>query len=172
MAVTVDSFVGRYQIPQPFNGDVTLQEYIDHYSNYYFNNLFGAELYQEYLTGIGTSDPIYTKLRDPFAEDIQLYDDIDERFCNQVLISEGVDKMLICLIYAHYQREDLPTPTAGGNITINPSGGELENDDRTNVFNIYNQGINTYQAIQQYIVENRTDYPNFKGEYRGKTWLI
>ena len=172
MAVTVDSFTGRFQIPQPFDGDVTLQDYIDQYTVVYMNGLFGAEMYQEYLTGIGTSDPLYTKLRDAFQEDSTYYDGADGFYTNKLLLSEGVDKMLICLIYAHYQREDLPTPTSAGNITINPSGGELENDSRTNVFSIYNEGIKTYRAIQSYIRDNSTDYPNFKGIIRGYSWFI
>lgn len=172
MAVTPDSFVGRYQIPQPFNGDVTLQEYIDHFTNYYLNILFGAEMYQEYLTGIGASEAIWTKLRDPFAEDVRVFDQIDECIYNKVAISEGIDKMLICLIFGHYQREDFVTPTSAGGMIINPSGGELQNDDRTNAFAIYNQGIKTYKAIQLYITNNSTDYPNFKGTYQGLSWII
>jgi len=80
--------------------------------------------------------------------------------------------MLKCLIYAHYWNEDLALPTANGKVKIQPEAGELQNDNYSNSISFYNEGIQTYKAIQLYIEENKSDYPTFKGVKRGLTWFF
>jgi len=159
MAILATSdFTGKWAIPTPFNGgDTILQSYIDHYEPKYLNQLFGAALYVLYLAD--PVDPIYSVLTDPFEFDSEV---ITEGV-GRVQISEGLKTMLKNFVYAHYQKEDLGIPTSGGNVNIIPEGGENMNDNRTNIFAYFNQGVKTYKAIQQFIVENRDDYPDYNG---------
>lgn len=167
--VTTSDFTGAWAISKSFNRDnTTLQTYIDYYENKYMNELFGADLYVLFTAGIAGSDPIYEALRDAFAFDDEGRYDQGKR----VVISEGVVFMLKCLIYVHYQRQDLGVETSLGKITPEVEGGELQRDNRTGDFANYNRGIKTYKAIQRYIEVNSEDYPDFNGIEKGYTWLI
>ena len=155
-------FTGKFAISKAFNdGNSKIQEYIDHYEKIYLNDLFGAELCKLFIAGY-VSTLIYTKLFDPFEEDI----------CNDVVISEGVEIMLKCFIYAHYQREDLGVSTSTGNVIMNPEGGQKQSDNYNVSFTPYNQGIKTYRAIQAFINDNKKDYPSFNGKDKQTTWYI
>jgi len=130
------------------------------------NELLGADLYVLFTAGILATDPIYEALRDAFA-----YDDTNSG-ANKVVVSQGVIFMLKCVIYAHYQRQDLGLETSAGHINPDVEGGKLTNDNRTGDFSMYNEGIKTYKAIQCYINDNDSDYPDFNGIKKGTTWLI
>jgi hypothetical protein len=157
-------FTGRFKVPTPYNGSTKLQEYIDHYELKYLNELLGAELFVLFEEGVTAEEEIYEKILNPFAFD----SDIEEK----PVVSFGMAHMLKCLIYAHYWNEDLSLPTANGKVKIQPEAGELQNDNYSNSIAFYNEGIQTYKAIQLYIEENKTDYPTFKGVQRGLTWFF
>jgi hypothetical protein len=160
--LTPSAFVGKFAISKAFNdGSSKIQEYIDYYETYYLNHLFGAELCTLFLTGY-EDEEIYTVLYDPFALDS----------CKGVVISEGVFIMLKCLIFAHYIRQDLGTSTANGHINIAPEGGQAPSDNSNIAFGVYNEGIETYRAIQVKIKENKEDYPEFKGVDKQTTFYI
>lgn len=150
------SFTGRYAISKAFNdGSSKIQEYIDHYETLYLNRLFGAELCTLFLAGYETVE-VYTVLFDPFA-----YDSGNLR---EVVISTGVVEMLKGLIFAHYTRQDLGTATSGGHIMLEQEGGSKISDSYEVTFGPYNDGVETYTAIQQRVKDFIEDYPEFKGQ--------
>lgn len=154
-------FTGKYAITQSFNADGKLQMYIDTYQSKYMNDLLGAELYV--LFQANDEDPIYIKLYDAFS-----FDSED----GKPYVSEGIEDMLKCFTYAHYQMEDLGIATSFGQVKPNVEAGTLNNNNYQNAIAYFNQGVKTYKAIQQYIKENRADYPEFKGVSRRLTWFI
>lgn len=169
--VTTDDFVGKWEIAAEYDGSGNeatdlLQAYIDHYENEYMNKLLGAALYVLYLAD--PLDPIYAKLTDAFAFDSEAI----VSGPGKVQVSEGLEVMLKNFIYAHFIREDLGFTTPGGVVNLTPEAGSRANDNETNVFVYYNQGVKTYKAIQQWIKENLTDYPDFNGQKIGMQWLI
>ena len=167
--VTTSDFVGKWAISKSFNQDnTTLQTYIDTYENKYMSELLGADLYVLFTAGIAATNPIYEALRDAFNLDI----DGSYSKGNRVVISQGVIFMLKCVIYAHYQRQDLGISTSLGHVNADVEGGKPTNDNKTAVFSMYNEGIKTYKAIQCYINENISDYEDFNGIEKGYSWLI
>ena len=161
--IQTTDFVDRFAIAIPFNGGAKLQQYIDYYENKYITELLGYELSQLFLEGY-EDEEIYTKLYDPFGYDSDVL--------RKPVISQGVVHMLKCMIYAHYYRQDLGTATSLGKVKMQPEGGQMESDNYTNSFVFYNEGIKTYDAIQQYIKENKTDYEQFKGVRKTMSWFI
>lgn len=157
-------FTYKWAIANPFDGGNKLQQYIDHYEERYLIDLLGAELYTLFVAGYEDEEEIYVKLYDPFA--------FDSEHLKKPFISEGIEVMLKNLIYAHYQQEDLGIATGAGKIDLDPEGGRRSTDNESNTFAYYNQGINTYKAIQQYIKENELDYPEFKGVEKQLTWYF
>lgn len=162
--ISVSDFTGRFKIPTPFNGSDKLQAYIDYYEPKYLNELFGAELYTLFEAGITAEDEIYEKLRDAFA--------FDSEIDGKPVISFGLTHMLKCLVYSHFYSQDLTIPTSVGKVEIVPEAGNLQNDNRNENYAYYNEGIQTYKAVQRYIEENISTYPTFKGVERGLTWFF
>lgn len=165
--LTPDDFTGEFAIAQGFADDgAKLQAYIDHYELEYLLKLLGAELYDLFIAAMAapSPDPIYEKLYDAF------YFDSDTH--NKPYNSEGVELMLKCFIYGHYRKQDLGIATTAGHIDVSPEAGSLSNDDRTNVFAIYNRGARTAKAIRQYIVENLDTYPAYRGIKIATSWLV
>lgn len=162
--LTPNDFIGRFAIPQPFNGDAgKLQSYIDHYETEYLVKLLGAELHTLFLAGYANDEEIYVKLYDAFNFD-------SEAECKP-MISYGMEQMLKGFIYVHFNNGDLETPTSAGNIRIEPEAG-TKTIDETTLYRTYNEAIGTYKTIRAYILENDNDYPSFKGIYLGLTWVI
>lgn len=162
--LTPAMFVGKFAISKAFNdGNSKIQEYIDYYETYYLNNLFGASLCALFLEGYEDED-IYTVLYDAFA--------YDSDSCNEVIMSEGVLIMLKCFVFAHYIRQDLGTSTSNGHIMIEPEAGQKISDNYNISMQIYNQGIDSYQAIQKKIKDNKVDYPEYKGVKKQTTYYL
>ena len=167
--VATTDFTGKWAISTPYNTEVNvLQEYIDHYEPLILRQCLGSDLYDSFVTGIGASEAIYTKLRDAFAYD----DDGARTDTNRVVVSEGMKVMLQNMIYAHYHKQDLGIPTSIGLINAETEGGNPQNDNKTQLFKYYNDGIRTYNAIQQYIDDNSDDYPDFNGIVKRTSWLV
>ena len=165
MILSPSAFTGKFALTKSFNeGGSKIQEYIEYYEPYYLNRIFGATLYVLFLEGIDAEEEIYTVLYEPFA--------YDSAILREPVTSEGIEIMLKCLVYAHYIREDLGVATSNGKVILKPEGGENMNDNFDSTFPVYNEGIFNYQAIQQFIRDNRTDYPEFKGVEMQSTWYI
>jgi hypothetical protein len=158
-------FTGQFAITKTFDNPTKIQEYIDKVEIQILNELFGVDLYADYLIGIGeiTPDPIWTKLRDPFTF---------QSNCGKVHTSEGLRTLLLCITYATYYHEERSTPTSTGKTVLRHEGGDRATIEWDTVYSVYNRGIKTYQAIQEYISENMDDYSNYKGVNKKRSWLL
>lgn len=148
--VTNEDFVLRYNVSIGFQDDgAKLAECIERYESHYLNQLFGAEC----LASFGEEIP--TKYLDVFFID----------YCNTVLESKGIKDMLLCLIWWHYCYDTPTIPTSAGNTTPSVEAGVLTTD-----YNIFNQGVRTFKAIQNRCIKD--NLPLFNGQLlRYKSWL-
>jgi len=148
--ITIEDFTLRYAVSIAFQDDgAKLEECIERYEDYYLNQLFGADLLVSY---IGTIPDEYLE---PFTID----------YCSTILTSKGIKEMLLCLIWWHYCYDTPTIPTSIGNSTASIEAGTLTND-----YNIFNQGVSTFRAIQNRIVKNGVTL--FNGQLlRYKSWL-
>lgn len=139
-----------------------LDFYIDKYEIYYLQNLLGAELYTDFatdfaITGIIPTAPKFQEIWFPFAKD----DSCDLRK------SEGILKMLTTFIYFEYLRDSKVKNNIGGpNINVQVNSNEAE-FHQTNIYSNYNEGLDTYWAIQWIICDNPNSYDWDK--YNGQT---
>jgi hypothetical protein len=158
-------FTAQFAITKTFDNPTKIQEYIDKVEVQFLNELFGVDLYADYLTGIAetTPDPIWTKLRDPFTF---------QSNCGKIYVSEGLRTLLLCITYATYYHEERSTPTSTGKTVLRHEGGDRATIEWDTVYSVYNRGIKTYQAIQEYISENMGDYPNYKGVKKQTSWML
>ena len=168
MIITPNDFVGTWAITQGYS-DNKLQQYIDYYSTYYLASLLGLDLFNEFANNLDNPPltPELQKINDAFVYQLEYNCGI-----NGIIKSEGIKNMLLCLVYAHYQKEDLGTATSGGKIKLHSEGGELQTDSYSNTYAIYNRGIKTYRAIQKYITNNIDNYEGYEGIDKQTSWLI
>ena len=148
--ITTEDFTLRYAVSIAFEDDgAKLEECIERYEDYYLNQLFGADLLASY------SGTIPDEYLEPFTID----------YCSTILTSKGIKDMLLCLIWWHYCYDTPTIPTSIGNSTASIEAGTLTND-----YNIFNQGVSTFRAIQNRIVKNGVTL--FNGQLlRYKSWL-
>ena len=156
MGVYVNSadFVQKFKITKNEFDQGKLDYYISRYEVISLQELFGVELYNLWVTGIGASTAIYTKLRDPFTEQLD---------CGIILNSRGIKDVLLGLIYFQYKTDGYTQTTITANVKSKNENAENASLFTANIQSRYNESIETYKAIQGYILENLDVYPTFKG---------
>lgn len=96
----------------------------------------------------------------PTPEMVVIYDPIEQEDpC--FIQSEGLKVTLCKLIYLHIVRSQMVFNTVGGNKNLESNASTPSKNIEVTV--IYNQGVKSAHAIQQYCRENTELYPTYKG---------
>ena len=148
-------FIGRYAITQHQTNASKIQSYIDMIEPSILNELFGVELFILYAQGVINEEEIYTKLYNPFFENLE---------CGRLIESKGIVDMLKGFVYFAYYAEDYSDVSVNGNVVQSNENSTKANDIESNLYLKYNTSVKTYKAIQSYILENQSVYPTFKGQ--------
>lgn len=150
---------GRFELHSGKYTQDEINDYIDNYERIYLVRLFGADLYNLFkadLTNGVPVNPIFVKLFEPFEHDLHCGSD--------VLVSNGIIEMLKGLIYWQYLKDKMNQVTTVG--VVKTQGENSTPGDAMNSLyqNRYNQAVNTYEAIQRYIIDTHSNYPTFNGK--------
>lgn len=149
MFVTIQDFVGKYQLSTGMYDTAKLQDYIDKYEKQYLIELFGAELYDEFMSDLDAMNvpesPNFLTVFNPFHKNVAF---------GQLIMSDGIIEMLKGFIYYEYSKDITNQMTTAGN--VRPIGENSENVSSTNsmIYTRYNTAIMSYRAIQLYIMLN------------------
>ena len=144
---------GEYAVPQNCYDESGFQAYLDKYEKKYLIELLGCELYGLFIADLVAGVPatqIYLDLFNDFCKDN----------CNSIIKSEGMKAMLIQLVYFYLVR-DLPVKKSSTGVGFNVN--EVTKGPTYSGFNIveaFNEGVVNYAAIQWYIRDNSSDYPD------------
>lgn len=152
--ITTTDFTNKYKVTLTDFNATELTSYIERYETITLVELFGVELYDLWIAGIGLSDPLYTVLRDPFIEQLD---------CGIILNSRGVNDMLLGVVYFYWQRDRSTQRTDSGPVKKKAENSESVSHFKANLQSRWDEAIDTYCAIQKYIMENDADYPEFNG---------
>jgi hypothetical protein len=154
MFLTPSDFVGKYELHTGMYDQVKLQEYIYKYEKRYLIELFGATLYDEFISDLDTSviphepkSPNFIKVFEPFHENVNLY---------QLLISEGIIEMLKGFIYFEYSKDLMNTMTPFGNVKQKSENSTLVTTLNSMIFTRYNEAVRTYKSIRDFMLLNST----------------
>ncbi len=161
LLIVADDFVGKYDLAK--SNDDKIDEYIEEYEEKYLTELLGKELFDLFEDDVEDYEPetpIYKSIFEPFTEEIN----------GLVFTSEGLKKMLLGLIYFQYVRDDRVKQSMNG--AVEQETEVSSKSDNTFLYSRYNQAVTTYKAIQQYILNNLTDYPTFRGVGKKHTSFI
>ena len=155
--ITVDNFVNKYELTLTDFNTTQLTSYIDRYETIALVELFGVELYDLWVIGIGASDPIYTFLRDSFT--VQLSNGV-------ILNSRGVIDMLTGIVYFYYSRDIMAQQSSNGVVEKKGENSENVSGYFANIQSRWDEAIETYNAIQYYVSDNLDVYPTFEGHIK------
>lgn len=170
--LTINNFVGEYEIPSDSFSEEKLQSYIERYERRLLIHLFGAELFKAFEADFDAA-PAGEPVEDRFAAVWQEIL-IDEDDC-RLLHSEGIPVMLTCLIYFYYLRDTNFQSTIGGTQRNAQADAEQAEFNQTNMNTIYNRGVEYWNVIQYYMdcynPENY-DYNSFNGRIKHLNSII
>ena len=149
MIVNISDFTGKYQLSTGMYDTVKLQDYIDKYEKRYLIELFGANLYDEFISDLDTNNipqsPNFLKVFNPFYENLTF---------RQLIISEGIKEMLKGFIYFEYSKDLINQMTPYGNVRPISENSEPVSTLYSMIYARYNEAIKSYKAIQMYIQVN------------------
>jgi hypothetical protein len=155
-------FIGKFEQTVNQYTEDKLTAYIERYQTIYLIEMLGKELYDLYVQGLIDEDPIYQFIENDF---------IEQSSCGEILNSRGIKDMLLGFIYFEYQRDAKTQQTINSAVKMKGENSERAGNYNTNIFGRYNESIDTYKAIQQYCMDNYSDYPTFKGIEKGYSYL-
>lgn len=152
--VQTSQFVGKYALTKAFNdGQLKIVQMIVGVEFKYLNELFGVDLCEIFLDEY-TTEPRFIELMTPFAFE----------HCGKAKTCRGIEQMLLGFIYTHYLSEMQGVSTSVGKMTPDPEAGKLYND--LNVLSFYNESIQDFNVIVDYVRLNCDIYPEMKGNHK------
>ena len=148
MIVNISDFTGKYQLSTGMYDVTKLQDYIDKYEERYLIELFGANLYTEFMSDLLANvpqSPNFLKVFNPFYENLTF---------RQLIISDGIKEMLKGFIYFEYSKDLINQMTPYGNVRPISENSEPVSTLYSMIYTRYNESIRSYKAIQTYIQVN------------------
>lgn len=163
LLIVKDDFIGRFALSKSIED--TIDSYIDEFEEKYLRDMLGVELFKLFKADVSAylpSSPIYQTIFDPISMD----------YNHSVIHSRGMKTMLLGFIYWEYIRATKYKHTGTGMIVdVNEVSREADFSE-VFLYARYNESINDYKAIQIYIENNLTDYPDYNGQYKRLAWKL
>ena len=154
--VSSGDFENKFELSYGSYSYLKIQDYINRYEDIYLVELFGVELYNQFIADLNSNfypqDAKFIKLFEPFNE--------QESFT--LMTSRGIKDMLLGFIYFQYLK-DLITQTTIVGVTKPQEQNSKVITSHTTIYGRYNESVKTYNAIQEYILFNMNDYADFRG---------
>lgn len=166
MFLTPSDFIDKYALSTGMYSTSKLTAYILKYEKQYLVQLFGADLYNEFvsdLNGLTPNVPLspnFTKVFEPFTEDVSNLSGSGVLYTNTInlgngiLMSDGILEMLKGFIYFEFSRDLMNQQTPYGNVKQMAENSIVVDSPHSLMWERYNEGQKTYETIQQYISLN------------------
>ena len=151
----------KYVINGNDNTRQNLKEFISNYERTYIYQLLGVELGVLFISDL---DSITKKPQT--QRFIDIYEPIYFKKFNKIVHSKGIKEVLKGLVYGEFTNSQNYKNTINGSTQgIYQIGetGETVSSLRNGVILKYNKGVSSFGAIQLYICENESTYPEFDG---------
>ena len=152
LLIVKGDFVDVYGISLSISDKVT--PYILEYEKKYLRELLGADLYTLFAADVTGVLPVTAKY-------LTIFNEINSDEDGFLLHSDGMKKMLLGFVWYEYVAGTMHQHTNTGVVAnVNEISLNAQNDL---AHKMYNKSIDTFRAIQYYIMQNTSDYPDFKG---------
>jgi hypothetical protein len=182
--VVVSDFTDKYKLAVNNFTTTDLQAYITKYEKRYLQDLLGIDLYNLFIASYSSGLPtgIYLTLYNDFAFDnatfgygfTPLGSDvtiIEGNNTQKIIRSEGIKEMLKGFIFWEYSRKQKVKNTTTGNVEETNENSNSLSSLRAFIDANYNEAITSYNAIQEYIRQNLSVYPDFNGLSKSYNYL-
>ena len=156
--VSISDFVGEFQLQQDNNTESKFDLIRDEHSRTYVRRLLGAELGNLFLTDLDANGP--TALTARFQS---IYDAFEEDFNYEIIESKGLKFFIKSVVWFYYARQNNVIVSLGGNKAATSQNSEPTNNGIW-MAHMFNKGVETANAIQWYILQNASTYPEFNGQ--------
>jgi len=159
-------FVGKYALATSTKGNDNIDDYIARYEEKTLRELLGIELFDLFEADVDTP----TKL--PITQIyLDLYNELTFKNGSLIYNSFGLKNILLSIIYFYYVRDNVVKQTVNGDQKIQSEVSSQS--DQSYLLLRYNEGVDSYNAIQKYCILNKTDvYPTFDGVIKRISSLI
>lgn len=160
MFITVADFTNKYELHTGMYDQNKIQAYIDKYVPRYLRQLLGVDLYNDFIADLDSNDypqsPNFVDIYEPFAYDsgYNFYQWNGLYEGHGAVVSEGMKEMLLGFIYYEYAKDLVNQMTPFGNVKPKSENSDIANTLFSMMYTRYNEGVSTYQAIQNYIRRN------------------
>ena len=164
--VTIECFKGSHKLSKNCFTEADLQAFIDENEDYFLCMLLGQELKQlfeaDLLNGVPQT-PIYQAIYEKLCIDNNCCGCSDVCKCNYY--SYGMKYMLTGLLYSQYILTDQYTHILGGTVSsMTEVSSKLSYENLSRASDMrWNESVESWKTIQEYIRRNKTDYPTYKG---------
>ena len=156
MILSINDFVGKYQLHTGMYDQAKLQDYIDRYEPRYLKQLLGVSLYNDFIADLLTNypqSPNFQVIFNPLSEDMGynfyyfngIYEGVNQ------IDSEGIKDMLKGFIYYEYAKDLVNVMTPFGNVKQANENSEMANTLFSMIYTRYNEAIRSYNSIRNYI---------------------
>lgn len=157
--INTTDFVGKYNIAFNTAGEAELEAFITKYETPLLYDLLGKTLSDLFIASVVNNLPVG-------AAYLAIYNVIELDLTCIVERNEGMKNMLLGFLFFEWMRTNPIKSTVNGQVMMS-NENSTPVIDNWGITRIYNSSINDYQIIQYYINQNLTDYPNYKGQYKG-----
>jgi len=152
MFIDKDDFTGKYELHIGMYDVDKINDYISIYEQRYLVELFGAELYNQFVADLSPSisnplpqSPNFQFVFYPFYENIVLH---------TIIQSEGIKQMLKGFIYFEYLKDTTNQMTPNGNVVPMGENSSTASTIYSMMYARYNEAMRTFKAIQTHIAVN------------------
>lgn len=155
MILKVTDFKSPYQITTNQYTSVHLANQITSTQTKILNDLLGVELANLFVSDLVNDIPVTQRF-------IDIFEPFQKKEGCFVLTSQGMKEMLLSFTYFYFIPEQKNRNTISGTVQ-NDNELALNGTDYSKLTWAYNNGIDTYKAIQYHITQNKYVYPEFLG---------
>lgn len=160
MFLSTTDFTGVYQISNGASSqDAKIDEYITDNQEDFLIDLLGCDLYDLFIADLVNDVP-----------QTQRFIDIFDKFCIDDTVgtgkqkrSKGIKVMLKGFTYYNIVRDSDFFNTISGNVRNDMSNSSAVSGVEMGINERYNIAVGSYWAIQWFICDNLTDYPEYNG---------
>lgn len=145
----------KHELSTGLYSDDRIDSYIERYEQDFIMELLGVELGNLFLADVANGLPVTPKY-------LKIFNSFYEQISFTYMASKGIKDMLVGFIYFQYAK-DLATETTLIGVVKPQEQNSKVITAHTPIYMKYNESVKTYNAIQEYILFNMNDYPEFKG---------
>ena len=152
MFVTINDFTGKYELHTGMYDTTKLLDYISIYEQRYLVELFGAELYNDFVADLDINNipqsPNFLYVFNPFYENVLLH---------TIIQSEGIKQMLKGFIYFEYLKDTTNQMTPNGMVVPSNENSTTASTIYSMMYARYNEAMRSFRAIQTHIAMNSNE---------------